>query len=262
MRTHTASFKRTAGSLAVLGLLAFAPLAGQTDQVDGTVLHCTLSGAGGYLDVSVNGESATFAFSQSDTAWPSRRYGDLVKQVYAMSSSCPDDGARVRLIVCRKCAPLVVAAIEVGGRGTTFDETKRSLWLYRQYFDYTRPYERDAIFLTSMMLARYDRIDHIKRSLWIRGPLAATLNDYSSRAPAEAMIRQFGEPSLLASVPSLTKVYNSTKDQSGLVRGRPYVPKDPRKSPFIGFWGVFPIEVYTETPQGNLSRMFSASRDQ
>jgi hypothetical protein len=158
---------------------------------------------------------------------------------------------------CRRCSGPVIGAIELGGSGAAFDESKRSLWVYRQFLNYGRRGrdERTHEFLISLVLARYNRTDNKNRTLWIRDWLSNVLFAYSTTDRAEAMVRRFGAPNLELGIPAVNAIYRDWRDLRGLVRGLPYVPPDPRSSPFIGAWGVFPMEIHIEQ-RGLLSHVY------
>src|SRR6185436_4538278 len=126
-----------------------------------------------------------------------------------------------------------------------FDEAQRSLWIYRQFLNYGARGrdERTQEFLLSSVLARYNRADKKERTLWIRDRLSHVLFAYSSRDRAEAMMRRFAPPGRELDFEPIGAIYSEWGNRRGLVRGLPYLPSDPRSSPFIGAWGVFPVEI-------------------
>lgn len=227
-------------------------------EVKGTVTQCVAASGRVSLDVLSSGHSIHFDVEDDDVPRQSPAYRAVVATAYSRSGECPANGEQVRITQCIACAASAVVAVETGGRGARFDEAKRELWLIRQYFDResSRPNQYVGVFAASMMLARYNRIDGGARSLWIRDRLSRALDGYSSVNRGSAMVSRFGRPEWLATVAPVSAVYGRYKDALGLVKGLPYMPSDPRSSPFVGAWGVFAAEVYVERGNGTLLKAY------
>jgi hypothetical protein len=107
-----------------------------------------------------------------------------------------------------------------------------------------------------MVLARYNRRDGGHRVLWVRGRLDDALFTYQTDDRVRVMVARFGSPDLLQSLSPLRAIYDQHRNDMGLVKGLPFVPADPRASPFIGAWGVFALEVFVESSSGALTRLY------
>jgi hypothetical protein len=247
-----------ASSAVIAGFAAWVAACGlragpaELGEVLGVLTACASEPGGVALDLRVDGQVRRFVVSEDDLPWPSEAYAALLKSKYVVSGGCPAPGEQLRIMECRRCSRPTTATIERGGNSSAFDESKRSLWVYRQFLNLERRRrdERTHEFLVSLVLARYNRADKKDRVLWIRDRLSNVLYAYSTAERAAEMVRRFGSPALESGIVPLGLVYRESLDHRGLVRGVPYLPPDPRASPFIGAWGVFPLEVHIE--QGGL----------
>jgi len=262
MRRHSIGVVAFAGLVYLAAGVAACGLRARPSEIGevvGVVTACTAGDGAVAIDVRVDGKARRLAISEDDFPWPFAEYGVLVKNKYVVSGGCPAPGEHVRIMECRRCSRLTTAAIELGGSGSAFDESKRSLWVYRQFLNYPSRGrdERTHEFLLSLVLARYNRADKQDRTLWIRDRLSNVLFAYSSADRAEATVRRFGPPSLELGIAPIGAIYRESHHLRGLVRGVPYVPPDPEASPFIGAWGVFPLEIHVEQ-NGRMSKVYEA----
>jgi hypothetical protein len=223
----------------------------ESQSVAGTIGSC--ASAAGVVSVEIRTPSGLlrFSMSENEAPWPSADYAKLIRTRYVLLGPCPAAGEQVLAWFAHGSSPPAACTIELGGHGESFDETRRSLWLYRQFADELagRSEESDMEFHISGVLARYNRADGGHRRVWVRGLLRSALSAYSAKDRAEVMIQKFGygNPDLAATIAPVRALYAGwTRDQQGLVMGLPYIPEDPRSFPYIGAWGVFPVEIYAE----------------
>ncbi len=264
---------RVGSSLALWALLLdpIALVAGSREAgigvTTGPILSCHESD--GDLTIDVGATEGIVHIKVSDSQlppWPHVSYPNLLPQKYRIAGPCPRTHEYARVTQCTGCQGPVVDAIELGGVGRAFDDTKRQLWVVRQFVDAVAggdTGERQLIaadlFMTAMVLARYNRDDRGSRSVWVRDRVERALFTYSTTSRAVAMVERFGNgrKELTDSIKPLRDTYQKYGGQIGLVKSLPYMPEDPRDSPFVGSWGTFASEVYVEDSHG-LTRVFRA----
>lgn len=250
----------------VVGLVVVAascclalPIAARTGigEVCGPLRSCAISDARVVLEVQGDKLVRVEIARRALLPWPSDAYRAAVGEAFAMAGACPANGEQVRVTHCTECTEPRVVSVETGGRGTAFDEAARQLWLLRQWYDLqsARSNESVNLFAASIIVAKHNRKDQGRRTLWIRDRLGRQLDAYRTRDRADYMIAKFGRPELRPATAMLRAIYDEYGDRIGLIRGLPYLPADPRSSPFVGAWGTFAVEVYLEASDGALSRL-------
>jgi hypothetical protein len=250
-----------ATAVAILGLVSAAIAYGARDvvsEVRGPMTSCSQNG--GVISLTLADSKTPIVFQATAQDWPSRDYRRIVVNLYRAAGGCPANGTRLRITRCGACAHEPLISIETDGSSQDFDGDNSRLWVIRQYFD-TRsgPDEPLAVSIASMVLARYNRRDGQRRSLWIRDTMARALNTYLTKDRAFGMIKRFGRSDLNSGVSALARIATKDGDRLGLMRAFPFIPVDPRASPFVGAWGTFATEVYLEAPNGKLKLAFKAA---
>lgn len=232
------------------------------ETVVGTVASCTVSSNAVVLELSSSGTPVRVEIGEKDRqAWPSAAYRAIVGDAYRIGGPCPSSGEHTRVFFCTRCDHPVVQGIELGGRGSSFNENARTLWIVRRFFDRKSKQSPDGEYwnylIGSMLIARHNSTDGKGGTLWIRDRLGRALDAYSSNERAESMVTRFGEATFRDAVPSLRATYDRYADRVGLVKGTPYRPSDGRGSaPFVGSWPSFALEVYVEEKDGTLSKLY------
>ena len=229
---------------------------GRIEQLWGVLLACSASDPGIALRIQVAG--GPISISVSDLAWPHAGDRSFVRRHYAIDGPCPVAGSQIMVTQCQGCRAPAPDAIEVGGHGQTFDQSERRLWAVRQYFDLsgTLTDEPTDLFISSKVVSEYNHADGGGRSLWIRGELRQLLAPYANAEQAAFTIGQYGRSALLKTVDPIHDVLKTYGERVGLVRGLPYEPADPRKSPFVGWWGFFALEIFGEDGHGKMVTLY------
>jgi hypothetical protein len=153
-----------------------------------------------------------------------------------------------------------VAAVETGGKDG-FDGERSRLWIHRKYVNLAVPLPEDnfAVSVVSMMLARHNRRDGLRRQLWIRDVIGHAMDTYSREDRAYVFVRKFGTKDLEAAVPALVAIARRHHQDVGVIHALPFLPPDPKAAPFVGAWGTFATEVLLEGRDGTLARLFAAT---
>jgi len=233
-------------------------------DVLGTLVSCNIEPD--LITVRVQARDGVVSISTTSQNTTPRRPPDYVTripEVHTREGACPRLGSRVRLSICKNCQPDRLDALEVIPADATnpLDFSAYRLWLVRHYVDTTEPGGDIDEFIASMVIARHNRWADSWQTFWMRGLMSRNLFAYSSLARARVMFERYGRgnTNVFAFLDAGAAIYPRHGAEIGLVRAAPFVP-DPVLSPFVGHWGVFVVEAYTEDASGKLSPASTETR--
>lgn len=109
--------------------------------------------------------------------------------------------------------------------------------------------------LAAAVLSRHPEDVTRGTTIWVRDVIKKALFFYDRPDHAKDMIRRFGVAAMVDDIAAVQRVLTEHGDRTGLIRLRPFMPKDPGDR-FVGWWGGFPVEIYRDAGPGPV-RLFA-----